>query len=47
MVIGPAGSHKKIQARKKRILKIRLLEHEIHPTQVQKLITFVLNYKDQ
>ena len=44
---GPTGSHKKIQLRENRILKIRLLEHEIQLIQVQKLLTFVLNYKDQ
>ena len=47
MRLGSAGSHKKINLRKKRIMKIGLLEHEIHPIKVQKLLTFVLNYKDQ
>ena len=47
MVLGLACSHKKIQARKKRILKIGLPEHEIHPIKVQKLLTFLINYKDQ
>ena len=47
MGLGSAGSHKKNPPRKKRILKIGLLEHEIHPIKVQKLLTFVLNYKDQ
>ena len=47
MELGSAGSHKQIQSRKKGILKIGLLENEIHPIQVQNLLTFVLNYKDQ
>ena len=46
MGLGSAGSHTKIQRRKKQILKIGLPEHEIHTIKVQKLLTFVLNYKD-
>ena len=45
MGIGSAGSHKKIQLRKKRILKIGLLEHDIQQIKVQKLLTFLFNYK--
>ena len=47
MGLGSAGSQLKIQPRKKRILKIGLQEHEIHAIKVQKLLTFVLNYKYQ
>ena len=47
MEFDSAGSHKKIQLRKKRILEIGLPKHEIQPIKVQRLLTFVLNYKDQ
>ena len=43
MELDLAGSHIKIQLRKKRILKNGLLEHELQPIKVQKPLTFVLN----
>ena len=46
MGLSSAGSHKKNTAQEKRILKIGLLEHEMYQIKVQRLSTFVLNYKD-